>query len=871
MKELLRAALALFVLGGCGDDAAAVEDPPVTWDCPAGWVVGEHGGCGPAVLLCAGEGATTNACDEADLSVPAPGSGFFRTAGGEPAGGWTAAVPAPDWMPSAGIPSCPDGWRRTEDGVCDPMLPEDCPAGSEPIPGGGCTGTAGGACATGEYADVTAEAGTDPIVHLRAGADPALADGSRDRPYATIDAALAALAGGGWLLVGAGEHTGRIWITPGSALIHVVGTCAARVTIRLEDTASPTVAAQAGLDLRGLTLAGGRWGVTAQGGARVTLRGIVVEGSMGRGIFATGRGTAIDAQDVIVRSSLLIPEASGGIWAENGGAIQLRRTVVHDQHETGLVAYSGATIDASDSVVRDLRPQPTGRWGQAAWAEAASRITAERVVFSDNPAELIANGERTAIDLTDCVVREVRAARSAMPVAGLAVSMGATLSARRVLVEDADDVSVLSAGGRLVLEDSHVRTVEPSPTDHGSCVHVAGTAELTRVVVEGCDGNGIWALDGGLLVARSTVVRSMAGLGVVAGEAGSTMDLEDVVVEDVGIGSNHLGVGLALYGGARVTARRVRVSRATGAAIAVAGGSELVLEDARIESTRPDAAAFARGIESSEGARAVLNRTFWLDHADAGVLATAGGTLEITDSRISASRSDDGVDGHGLVAGLGGRLTARRVWIDAATEAGVAAFERGTEMDLEDVIVDGVTPSSRGFGAGVASFGATVRATRLAVSRVRGAGILAVPYRDTVTGATLVASVGAIDLWVRDVRSSTLGFAADGRTPEGRAVAYGIHAGQGCTASATRFVVAEGGFGFFSSGGAIDLLGGLITFHADAAGATSSSLPDPTLRTEQVYFRDNAVDEVVAAPSDLPQASSLPPPSTICLAPPCSE
>ena len=87
-----------FVVAGCrAEDATIPARSAGRWTCPAGWVVGEHGGCGPAVLLCVpGGGAGQGACDGVDVSRPAmialPDGGavrgFYRLPDGGIGGAW---------------------------------------------------------------------------------------------------------------------------------------------------------------------------------------------------------------------------------------------------------------------------------------------------------------------------------------------------------------------------------------------------------------------------------------------------------------------------------------------------------------------------------------------------------------------------------------------------------------------------------------------------------------------------------------------------------------------------------------------------------------------------------------------------------------
>jgi hypothetical protein len=131
------------------------------------------------------------------------------------------------------------------------------------------------------------------------------------------------------------------------------------------------------------------------------------------------------------------------------------------------------------------------------------------------------------------------------------------------------------------------------------------------------------------------------------------------------------------------------------------------------------------------------------------------------------------------------------------------------------------------------------------------------PYRGEAAPSVVLR-----DFLVRDVRSSTVRTNADGPTdrPVGRMVAYGLHAGPGCTIDATRAVLDNGGFGFFNASGAITLRQGVISDQAEGAGAVDLATPEHATTLEGVSFLDNASD-VVTRRSDLPTASELPAPT----------
>jgi hypothetical protein len=124
-------------------------------------------------------------------------------------------------------------------------------------------------------------------------------------------------------------------------------------------------------------------------------------------------------------------------------------------------------------------------------------------------------------------------------------------------------------------------------------------------------------------------------------------------------------------------------------------------------------------------------------------------------------------------------------------------------------------------------------------------------------------------VFVRNVRSATI--MLDPATlgtgmlrAIGSSVAYGLHAGNGCTVDVTRVVLDGGGYGIFNAEGSMHLRHGLITIQANAAAAASSPGALEAIRLDEVVRRDNADDEL-SVRTDLPAAAALPAPTPIAL------
>lgn len=152
-------------------------------------------------------------------------------------------------------------------------------------------------------------------------------------------------------------------------------------------------------------------------------------------------------------------------------------------------------------------------------------------------------------------------------------------------------------------------------------------------------------------------------------------------------------------------------------------------------------------------------------------------------------------------------------------------------MDVQPATV--LARPSHGFGVHV-SRGASLSAERLSVASVHGAAIVSV--YDTAP-----AAVSVRDLFVRDVLPAQV------RTQEplGSPVAYGLHVSGRSHMSVRRGVLDLGGWGFFRSGGGLDLEDAVIARQEQAAGATTGRAEGEDLWMRGVCTRETQRAEVV--------------------------
>ncbi len=831
---------------------AACAAPGGTWSCPPGWASLVAGGCAPTVLVCTtADTRDQSACSDSRVA-------FTRASEGTIQGGWigdgsTDAPPARDAPLGSASSSCPMAWTRTADGLCEPSLRTDCGTDSEPLPDGTCTATGTSTCPASRFADIDAVRGTDPVYYVDASADPSLADGTPTHPYATLAPALARTgrAGDTWIVLAAGDYLAPPAIT---TRVNLVGVCASRVHVAANG-GSPSIdvsGATARTLLRGLRLAGGSDSLTVRDGAHARIEDSIVAGAAGRALRAVGAGTVVETAGVWIDGTQ--PTASGtlgvGLSIEQGAVLTARRTVVSNSPLAGVFttgADSQATL--SDSVVRDTIGR-MGAGGNALYAGRSTVVTAERTLLvRAMGASAIAPGSGAQIRLIDTVI-------AGGLDRGLAADGGGSIDATRTLVRNARGVGIYAgaAATRVTLTDVAV-------------IDTVAAADLRRG-----GGVGVGVDTGAHLDATGLRVRRATGIGVL-GTDSATLVISDAVVDATrAIDDSNGGRGASVEIGASLQATRVRVVDNTEIGVSAIAGALLELHASVVEGTHARAdGQGGRGLAIESGGVLTMDRSHVRNNVEAGLVMVGAATrATLSDSAITDSQPRaNGTFGRGIEVD-GGRLEATRVLIARHREIGVSIVREGSSARLEDTIITDVTPGARGFGLGLGVFGhADVEIARVAIEHVAGAGVAAVPFTPRVDhpedGAMeRDASVHGADLFVRSVASSTIRFDANGGMvmPVGRAVAYALHAGNGCSLTIDDGTIIDGGFGVAITQGSLTLRDAVIQRQREAAGvANGVAASQPGLM--RVAYAGNANDSVLRD-LEIPEATTLAPPDAVC-------
>lgn len=672
---------------------------------------------------------------------------FYRLPDGGIGGAWPEpgdrdGPPDESWHPVTGTNVCPEGWSLRPDATCDPRVATECPPGSDPLPGGRCTATA--ECASEPWPAPVQTGAGGRVVRVRAGASEAGADGSSERPFGTLQAAMTAAGEGGVVLVTDGVYPETVAVT---RTVTILGRCATRVRIEGREPVAPAAVQVHGdgvsLTLRGVALVSESRGIHVTEGARLNVRGVRFEGTRGDTVRIEGSMTQADIEDVaILRARQPDARTAGfGFSVFDGARATLRRasvTVAAPIARDGLTGAvrgvgEGTRVEVRDLFVVGEPGAPAESKATGIVAAVGGVIDAERVVSRGfqgttlDSERVTGEAKGTALRARDvvCLGRADTSDRVISPC--IQVGEGASLSVDRFTLGDGAFYP-----GPVLLE--------------------AGALTLTNGVIQNVSTGADPAAGEGISVVGGSLSMSNTRLSGLARSAihlfGGVATLDDVAIRDVRR-DNALVTAVAIGGEAQpasLTARRVEVAAIEGYGLTAAMGATVSLSDSVLRSLRPPAVRpTVTAISAGGGARVEVARTLITEIQGSGVSVLEEGTnLSIARSIVrNLSRPSEMAAPGGLYCGRGAVLSVvGSVVSDVRT--GISAGFR-CRLDATDTIVSRTLDPRREQGTGIAlAYGAAARLRRVLVQEAGAYGVF--------VGAS--AQLDAEDLVVRNVRGS---------------------------------------------------------------------------------------------------------------------
>jgi hypothetical protein len=558
---------------------------------------------------------------------------------------------------------CPRGWVDIAAHGTVACGPPDraCPDAMFRLLGDDRCAPIGDPCPSGEFPDPSSAS----ELYVRAGATGG--DGTRERPFGTVAAAMARALPGSRIVLARGTYDERLDVHAG---VTVVGACASETSISppAGDAPAVTLAERDGA-IRDLTIApvGGPGMVVRSGGARAT--GVIVRGAERYGV-GVASGSLIAARIVIASTRGTTGESDGHAVAVGTGAtLELTGAHIEDSFGDALLATGVGTIVQ----VTELSARRNGLGEDGARTVAAQdgpRLELRRSVLEEgHGTALIALGADTFVLLDQVVIRELVPAAADTAIA-VVLRDGARLEASRTSILGAEGIGLaLHDRSSASIDDTIVAGASTGRADTGFGIAVAGESRIE---------------------ARRVVLADHERGGILGTGAGSSIDAEDLSITGTGAGPSGFGIGL----GAGIVGelRRVRLEHCSGAGVLVTGaGASITFADLAVRSTDARAdGSFGRALEAQDAALVRVERAIFESNREVSVLAVTGGVVELSDVRVidtleracSDTTCSDAPGGSGLGA-YGGTLRASRFEVRRASLCG-AQIALGGDMDLTD-------------------------------------------------------------------------------------------------------------------------------------------------------------------------------------------
>lgn len=351
-------------------------------------------------------------------------------------------IPSAEGCVAVGVDACGEGMIKDATGGCTATIADGCTREQLSLPGEACKPI--DACPAGPFA---AAEGPETTRYVASGATTG--DGSRDRPFATIAEAIAALPSGGRIMLAAGSYDAIATSAP----LRIVGVCASRVTVG-------SIAAKAPLTLEGLSITGAGAGVDTN--SDLTMRRVSVFNTGGAGLRVEGL-----AATRVVLETVVIDGATGRGLQVGGGNAELTNLAVRRTR----AAADGVGVGIALINARDHAP-------------GVAKVSRATITATTGLGVLV---QSTTVRLESTVIRDVSPGKSSLETGhGLYVTPDpsekapAAVTVVGSIIERVRFAGVELRAGALTMSTTTVRDVTPGPSDkHGYGLYVSDAASAT--------------------------------------------------------------------------------------------------------------------------------------------------------------------------------------------------------------------------------------------------------------------------------------------------------------------------------------------------------------------------------------------------------
>ncbi|HEU4580381.1 MAG TPA: right-handed parallel beta-helix repeat-containing protein [Polyangiaceae bacterium] len=538
----------------------------------------------------------------------------------------------------------------------------------------------------------------------------------------------------------------------------------------------------------------GGFGLTVSAG-NALLTDVALIGNRGAGINAAGAQAGVSGTGVVVLDTLASNAGAGPGAAVAGGAeLLLTQAVIANNRDAGVSAQgAGTTVSLGDTFITGTQSVSAGSLsGAAVQASTGAALSTSHLFASDNVLGVHVIGADSEATLNDSIIADPSAAgnnANANAGAGVFAEAGATAVLKGVVLLrnrggvvqqagelDLTDVVIAGSSGAALSAAGDAIITETTLADNGGGASFTGTGKLDlsdlRVVDThklGSARASALSIEGGEGTVARLVLARNDEYGVYVSGALTNFDFTDVLISDTravtDAGKAVHGIGFVVTdpaGAPAIGLTRGLIAHSREYGVLVSGpGPQVFLTDVSVTGTeavdapaRSGAILFVNPAPATQAADGTLTleRTKLDDNVDSG--ASISGPhieLDLSDVIITNTKpSPSGAAGAGLLAQNGAVLDGTRVQLANNAHTGVAVEGTGTELTLQDLIVNDTQPVSSGgpSGEGLKVVGGSAVIDHASFLRNAAAGLWAaqaatVELRDVLFDQTQAPSGGS--------------------------------------------------------------------------------------------------------------------------------
>ena len=505
----------------------------------------------------------------------------------------------------------------------------------------------------------------------------------------------------------------------------------------------------------------------------------------------------------------------------NTASVQLQNVLIENVATAGMLVQMGARVTGQNVVIRDIKPYSNGSLGDGINASDAAQVDLERVVVErSHNAAVFTYGQGAQVHITQ----------------------GALLDTQPSASDGKHGYGVWSNTGSMVLLAD---TAVENNRNAGVMAISNSTVQVTGVVVRSTQpdaagrGDGLWSTGGATITGQRVRFEHNANTAFGVNEAGSVLNLTDVIVRD------SIGIGAHLSG--QLTIERALLQDSNN--IYVLGkGTRAKLTDVRVRND--SGIQLGPGLVIGREADCEANRVH-IEHTAGPTVVVSQASLRASDLAIHETLTDSAqTGGWGIALVSGATATLERVLVANAFTAGVLISAPMTSLTVSDLdISDVLPPPLEGglYGNGMVIADATVSGSRIRIRRTTDVAVL--------VDSTSAQRVGFRSLSIRDTHFTCMGrLECKGRLATGLSV---VGASQ---VQVNGFSISYGGIGIeVAESAGLDLRDGDISHHQVGANVITPGY-DVERLSQGVTYRDNTTQ---LTSLDVPLPKVAPPPKWI--------